>query len=79
MKLYDKLYCDICYKRVDNFVDPMDITYYYSNNEERHYCRDHCDIGEMKLYEICRERIYKEKLKDFVMTTPYISLHYENN
>lgn len=59
MKLNDKLYCDICYKRVDNYVDPMDITYCYSNGEERHYCRDHCDIGEKTLYDIrkCYEDI----------------------
>ena len=78
MKLYDKLYCDICYKCI-NITVPEDITYCYSYSDEvRHYCRDHCDIGEMKLYEICRERKYKEKLKDFVMTTPYISLHEDN-
>ena len=55
MKLDNKLYCDICHKRVDNFVDPMDITYIYSNGEERHYCRDHCDIGEKTLYDIRKD------------------------
>ena len=55
MKLDNKLYCDICHKRVDNFVDPMDITYCYSNGEERHYCRDHCDIGEKTLYDIRKD------------------------
>ena len=71
MKLNDKLYCDICYKRVDNYVDPMDITYCYSNGEERHYCRDHCNIGEMKLYEIYKDDVYREILKNTVIRTPY--------
>ena len=55
MKLDDKLYCDICHKRVDNFVDPMDITYCYSDGEERHYCRDHCNVGEKTLYDIRKD------------------------
>jgi hypothetical protein len=70
MKLHNKLYCELCHKRVDNFTDPKDIYYYYDKDgTERHYCKEHGEIGELKLYEIFENPKYTEMLKDIVDRT----------
>jgi hypothetical protein len=69
MKLHNKLYCEICHKRVDNFTDPKDIYICYEGNNETHYCKEHCEVGELKLYEILEDTKYIEILKDTVERT----------
>ena len=53
MKLNNKIYCDVCCKRIDNYTDPVDCITYGMENQERHYCKKHSNIGE-KLREIYR-------------------------
>lgn len=74
MKLNNKIYCDVCGKRIDNYTDPADCITYGMENQERHYCKKHSNIGE-KLREIYRTNednytidrkkveVYDEKLK----------------
>lgn len=80
MKLHNKLYCDICHKRVDNWTDPEDIYYYYDrDNNARHYCKEHGEIGELKLYEIFENPKYTEILKDTVEKAIKIKRIYEDD
>ena len=49
MKLNNKIYCDVCCKRIDNYTDPIDCITYGMASQERHYCKKHSNIGEKLL------------------------------
>ena len=53
MKLNNKIYCDVCCKRIDNYTDPINCVTYGIQNQERHYCMKHNYIGK-KLLEISK-------------------------
>ena len=53
MKLNNKIYCDVCCKRIDNYTDPINCVTYGIQNQERHYCMKHAYIGK-KLHEISK-------------------------
>lgn len=76
MRLNNKLYCDVCCKRIDNYTEPAGCLTYSIANQERHYCKKHGDIGgrlldicktyeDVNNYEVNREKVkeYDEKLK----------------
>ena len=74
MKLNNKIYCDVCGKRIDIYINTSNCVTYGMANQERHYCKKHSNIGE-KLREIYRTNednytidrkkvgVYDEKLK----------------
>ena len=62
MKLNNKIYCDVCCKRIDNYTDPIDCITYGMASQERHYCKKHSNIGE-KLRDIYRTN---EDIDDYI-------------
>lgn len=46
MRINDKLYCDVCMKRIDNEPDNNYYTYSIGSNIDRHYCKEHRVIGD---------------------------------
>lgn len=70
MRLNNKLYCDVCCKRIDNYTEPKDCNTYGVANQERHYCKKHNNIGERmrSIYtneDIDNFEINREKVKEY--------------
>lgn len=66
MKLNNKIYCDVCCKRIDNYTDPEDCITYGIVNQERHYCKRHNNVGEKMRSIYCKEDMsLEEAIKEF--------------
>ena len=64
MRLNNKMYCDVCCKRIDNYTEPEDCIICGIEKKERHYCKRHSKIGKkmLSIYYKEEENVYSEKL-----------------